>query len=102
MSLDSAISVATSGLANVNLQLALISQNVANASTPSYAVETAAQQSLTAGGMGMGVTSALATRNVNTQVQASLLLQNATVGALTTRQTAVAAIDAAHGTPGQG
>lgn len=102
MSLDSAISVATSGLANVNLQLALISQNVANASTPSYAVETAAQQSLTAGGMGMGVTSDLATRNVNTQVQASLLLQNATVGALTTRQTALAAIDAAQGTPGQG
>jgi flagellar hook-associated protein 1 FlgK len=102
MSLDSALSIATGGLANINQQLALISQNVANASTPSYAVETASQQSLTAGGVGMGVMSGLATRNVNTQVQASLLLQNATVGALATRQTALAAIDTAQGTPGQG
>jgi flagellar hook-associated protein 1 FlgK len=102
MSLNAALAVATGGLANINRQLALISQNVANASTPGYAVETASQQSLTAGGVGMGVMSGLTTLNVNTQVQASLLLQNAAVGALTTRQTALAAIDAAQGAPGQG
>ena len=55
MSLNAALSIADSGLANINQQLALLSQNVANASTPSYAVETLGQQSLTAAGEPMGV-----------------------------------------------
>ena len=39
MSLGSALSIATGGLNNINAQFALISQNVANAATPGYAVE---------------------------------------------------------------
>jgi len=55
MGLDSALSIATGGLANINARFALISQNVANAATPSYAVEVGTQQALTADGVGMGV-----------------------------------------------
>ena len=62
MSLGAALSIATGRLANVTRQLALVSHNVANASTPGMSVETATQQSLTAGGVGMGVLTGPATR----------------------------------------
>ena len=52
MNLDGALSIATGGLANVNRQMALVSQNVANASTPGYAAEIATQTSVTADGAG--------------------------------------------------
>jgi flagellar hook-associated protein 1 len=102
MNLDSALSIAGSGLANVNAQLALVSQNVANASTPSYSAETSSQQDLTASGDGMGVVTGPATITVNAELQAELMNQNATVSGLTTTQTALSAIDAVNGTPGQG
>ena len=50
MSLDSALSIASGGLANINAQFALISQNVANAATPGYAVEVGNQQDVTSDG----------------------------------------------------
>lgn len=102
MSLNSALSVAGSGLAAVNAQLALISHNVANASTPGYAVETAAVQSVSAGGQGMGVVTAPTQRAVDQALQANLLIQNATTAGSQTTANALAAIDAAQGTPGQG
>ena len=55
MSLESILGTASSGLANVNRQLSVVSQNVANASTPGYAREVAANITLTAGGDGFGV-----------------------------------------------
>ena len=64
MSLDAALSIASGSLANINRQLALVSQNVANAATPGYAREISTQQSLSAGGLGMGVRSGAAQRNV--------------------------------------
>ncbi len=39
MSLVAALSIASGGIANVSAQLALVSHNVANASTPGYAME---------------------------------------------------------------
>jgi len=102
MSLDAALSIASSGLANVNAQLALVSQNVANASTPSYSAETISQQDLTASGYGMGVVTGPATITVNAELEAELLGQNATVSGLQTTQSALSAIDAVNGTPGQG
>jgi len=102
MSLDGALSIATGGLANVNRQLALVSQNVANASTPGYAAEIGTQTSVTADGQGLGVHTGPAIRNLDTALQAELFSQNATVAGLQTRQTALASIDAAQGTPGQG
>ncbi len=102
MSLDGALSIASGGLANVNRQMALISQNVANASTPGYAAETSTQQSLTADGQGMGVHSGPATRDVDAALQGQVRHQNAAVAGLQTRQTALQALDATQGAPGQG
>ncbi len=102
MSLDAALSIAGSGLAAINAQLGLVSHNVANASTPGYATEVASEQSVTAGGIGMGVLSAPAQRDVDQALQTELLRQNATTAGLTTRSAAMTALDAAQGTPGQG
>jgi flagellar hook-associated protein 1 len=101
MSLDASLSIASGSLANINRQLALVSQNVANAATPGYAREVSTQQSVTAGGLGMGVHSGPSQRNIDTALQASMLQQNAAVSGLQTRQAALQAIDAALGTPGQ-
>ncbi len=102
MSLLGAISIASGGLANVSAQLALVSHNVANASTPSYAVESLDSTSLTAGGVGMGVLTGPAVRSVDQALQSATLQQNATVAGLQTTQTALQSIDALSGTPGQG
>ncbi len=102
MSIDSALSVATVSLANINRQMAVVSQNVANASTPGYSVEIGTQQSVTAGGEGMGVRSGPTIRMVDATMQAEVYRQNATVAGLQTKQSALQAIDAVQGTPGQG
>ncbi len=102
MSLNGVLSIATGSLANINSQLALVSQNVANASTPGYTAEIATQQSATADGKGLGVRTGLTIRNLDATLQAELFSQNATVAGLQTRQTALQVIDAAQGTPGQG
>ena len=80
----------------------LISQNVANASTPGYAVEISNQQALTADGVGLGVYTGPATLQIDQALQASLTQQNATVAGLQTTQTSLQAIDSVLGTPGSG
>ena len=102
MSLDSALSIASGGLANINAQFSLISQNVANAATPGYALEVSNQQSVTADGVGMGVQTAPATLRINQALQASVIQQNALVSGDQTTQTALQAIDSVQGTPGAG
>ena len=101
MSLIGALSIANGSLANVNRQFALLSQNVANANTPGYAVESATQRSVTADGVGLGVLTGPATRSVDTALQGRLLVQNASVSNLQTQQSALSAIDAVQGTPGR-
>lgn len=102
MGIGVALSNAMGGLANINRDLAVVSQNVSNANTPGYARQVSNQQALSAGGQGMGVVSGPATRVLNAQQQGDLFTQNATVGGLQTRQQALASIDAVMGTPGQG
>ncbi len=102
MNLDSALSIASSGLGNIDAQLALVSHNVANASTPGYVTETGTQQALDAGGIGMGVVTGPATRSVDTELQTEVYSQNAAVAGLQVTQTALSALDAVSGTPGQG
>jgi flagellar hook-associated protein 1 len=102
VNIDGALSIATGGLANINRQMAVVSQNVANVSTPGYAVEVSSQQSATANGEGLGVRSGPAIRTIDTALQAEVFSQNATVAGLETRQNALQAIDAVQGTPGQG
>ncbi len=102
MSIDASLSIASGSLANINRQLALVSQNVANASTPGYVREVSTQTSVSADGTGMGVRSGPAQRDVDTVLQQGVWDQNAAVSGLQTRQAALQAIDAAQGTPGQG
>ena len=102
MTINAALSIATGGLANINSQLSLVSQNVANAGTPGYSVEIGTQQNLVADGVGLGVRTGPAKRDVDAALQAEVFSQNATVAGLQTRQNALQAIDAVQGTPGQG
>lgn len=102
MNLDAALAIASGGIANIHRQLEIVSQNVANANTPGYSRELSTQQSITADGVGMGVRSLPSRRETDDLLQAGLLLQNATVAGLATRQKALEAIDQIQGTPGQG
>ena len=102
MSLDSALSVASSGLSSVNAQLGVVSQNVANAGTPGYAKEVAADASLTSGGVGYGVRTGPATAQTDAALQAALNGQDAAVAGLQVRSDALASVDAAQGTTGAG
>lgn len=102
MGLDSALATAGTGIDAIQTQLALISQNVANAGTPTYATEVAAQEAVTAGGTGMGVRLLPATRLVDTALQATLLGQNAATAGAQTTATALSAINSVQGTPGAG
>jgi flagellar hook-associated protein 1 FlgK len=102
MSITSALEIATGGLANISQQLSVISNNIANASTPGYAEEVSTQTSLTANGQGFGVFTGPVQRQINLQLQAQLFQQTATVAALQTTQAALQPIDAAQGTPGAG
>ena len=102
MSLASAISNASGGLANVNNQLAVVSQNVSNANTAGYTLEIGQQSALSGNGQEMGVRTGVTVRSVDPMLQAEALQQTATVAAMTTRSQALSAIDAANGTPGQG
>jgi flagellar hook-associated protein 1 FlgK len=102
VSLGSALSIASGGLANINAQFQLISQNVANASTPGYVVEVGTQTSVTADGIGLGVHTGPAKLQIDKAMQSSLTQQNALVSGAQTTQTALQAIDGVLGTPGSG
>jgi flagellar hook-associated protein 1 len=102
MGLDSALSIASSGLANIHARFAVLSQNIANANTPGYAAEVSSQQALTSDGIGLGVRTGPTTLQIDQALQSSALQQNATVTGLTTTQTALQAIDSVLGTPGSG
>jgi flagellar hook-associated protein 1 FlgK len=100
MTLDSALSIAGTGIAAVESQLAVISQNVANAQTTGYSTEVAQQEALAAGGLGFGVAILPTTRTLDRALQASVLQQNATVSGLKTTASALSAINGTQGTPG--
>jgi flagellar hook-associated protein 1 FlgK len=101
VSIGNALAIASSGLANITQQMGLVSQNVANIGTPDYALEVNTPQSMTAAGEGMGVVSGPTTLQINQELQTESFNQNAVVAGLQTRQTALQALDAAQGTPGQ-
>ena len=97
MGLSASLSIATSGLAAVQSELAVASQNIANANTAGYATETSSVSSLTAGGQPGGVLVGLTGRTVNVALQDGLYAQNATVSALTTSSNGLAPIQALQG-----
>lgn len=102
MRLDGIISQASGGLDAISRQLAVVSQNVANADTPGYVRETLRTSSVTAGGQGMGVRSGVATRSVDLALLANLSVAGGQVAFGQTKSDALASIDAASGAPGSG
>ena len=102
MSLNTSLSIASSGLAAVNAQLSVTSQNVANASTAGYATETVAQNALTAGGIGLGVRTGQAVLTSDPQLQRSVLGQGAEVAGQQVTSDALSALDQAQGTTAAG
>ena len=100
--LSASLDIAGSGLAAVQRELALVSQNIANAGTAGYATESAAQTALVAGGQGMGVITQPAIAASDPALQAELLAQVSQVSGLATQQAALAPIDQVAGTPGAG
>ena len=101
MNMDGALANARSGLANINHQLNIIANNVANANTPDYSAEIGTQRSMVAGNAGMGVRPDATGRAINLALQQSMYRQDTVVAGLTTETTHLSAIDAALGTPGQ-
>jgi len=102
MSLDSALGLATSSLANIGLAYGVISQNVANASTPGYATEQTTQIALDAGGIGLGVKSGPTMLATDQSLQAALYGQNAIASADSTTNAALTALQPSLGAVGQG
>ncbi len=102
MTLGSVLNSAASGLDSVSRRIATVSQNVANAGTAGYVRETVAVTSFAAAGNGMGVRTGVAARSLDEQLQASALQASSVVVGEQTRSNALAAVDAASGTPGAG
>ena len=100
MSLDSTLLVASSGLDAVSRQLSLVSQNVANASTPGYAEEALPLSSIGASGVGAGVRSGPAQIDVNAQLQAATWRAQSGASAAATMNSALSAIDQVAGGTG--
>ena len=102
MSIGTGLSIANSGLAAIQAQLAVVSQNIANANTAGYSAEAATLTATSAQGLGSGVISGPATQLVNASMQAQV---NAAVGNQSFQQTtaqSLSGIDQVMGTPGQG
>jgi flagellar hook-associated protein 1 FlgK len=102
MSIDAAISIANTGLDAIDRGFSLISQNVANASTPGYATETETLSALDAGGVGQGVQVGPDGLSIDAALSQQVLTQTGASAAASTTSTALAAIDQAEGTPGAG
>jgi len=102
VSLAAALSIANGGLNNINAQLGLVSNNVANASTPDYSVETASQESIVGGGQPLGVHTEAATRAIDLALQQAAFQQDTVVSGLTTTTASLQQLDALQGAPGQG
>ncbi|MCX7383738.1 MAG: flagellar basal body protein, partial [Alphaproteobacteria bacterium] len=102
MSTVDPLTIAMSGLSNINRGLAVVSQNIANANTPGYVHESLQQQAVGAGDLPMGVTTGVTTRDIDLALQARLATQNASAGEAAVRSEALAQIDAMQGKPGDG
>lgn len=101
MSLQSSLSIAISGLANVNRQLAVVSQNIANAETPGYTRKAREQQAVAHGGIEMGVRTGSQTRVMDEGLRADLARREAVLANLSARESLLRTIEAAHGASAQ-
>jgi flagellar hook-associated protein 1 FlgK len=100
--LDSALGIANGGLNSISAALALISQNVANGSTPAYAVEVSNPQSVDAGGEPSGVNIGVATLATDEALQVQVNSANAQSAGASVTSAALANIEPALGTVANG
>lgn len=101
MSLDAALGIASQSLLSISQNFALISNNVANADTAGYAVEQATQQSLDAGGLGLGVRSGPTQLAIDAALQAELYAQNGAAADGQTTSAALSQLQSVLGSVGQ-
>jgi flagellar hook-associated protein 1 FlgK len=102
MSLDSALSVATSGLRLLDRQMARAADDIANAGTAGHTRKAQSGQALTVAGRGNGVRALAITRDVDLAVQAARQRAGGDVAAATLRERLLGGVEAAHGSPGNG
>lgn len=102
MFLGNTLSSASSGLDSVERQLAVLSQNVANAGTPNYVRETTPLSSLASTGGVAGVRTGDPVREIDVQLQSQLFASVGNEAGSNVTQTSLSAIDQALGSPGSG
>lgn len=102
MNLSSVVGIASTGLDSIGRQLAVVSQNVANASTPGYARERQEISAEVAGGAGIGVRIGLTVRSMDVALQTEGFAASAAATGQQVTADALSAIDAASGAPGSG
>ncbi|MDP9097094.1 MAG: flagellar hook-associated protein FlgK [Pseudomonadota bacterium] len=102
MFLGNTLSSASSGLDSIERQLAVLSQNVANASTPNYVRESTPVTSAESAGGPAGVRTGQAVRELDVQLQSNLFASVATEAGSNVTRGALSSIDAASGAPGSG
>jgi flagellar hook-associated protein 1 len=100
MSLSSALSIAMSGLTATQAGLAIVSSNVANASTPGYVTETVNQSEAATGGVGTGVSVSGITRTLDTYVQNQLRTETSGSGFADQTSSILTQLQNVYGTPG--
>ncbi len=100
MSLSSALSIAMSGLSANQAGLAIVSSNVANASTPGYVSQSLNQVEQVVGGLGTGVQVAGITRALNTYVQSQLRTETSGEGYASQISSVLTQLQNVYGTPG--
>lgn len=100
MSLSSALSIAMSGLTANQAGLAIVSSNVANASTPGYVTETVNQSEAATGGAGTGVSVSGITRALDLYVQTQLRTETSGGGYADQISSVLTQLQNVYGTPG--
>ena len=102
MFLGNTLSSASSGLDSIERQIATLSQNVSNASTPNYVRESTPLTSVDSAGGPGGVRTGQAVREIDIQLQSNLFASVATEAGSRVTSSALSGIDAASGSPGSG
>lgn len=102
MNIGNVVGIAGTGLDSIGRQLAVVSQNVANASTPGYSRQHVEISAETAGGSGIGVRTGLTVRSVDVALQAEGFAASAQASGRQVTSDALAALDVVSGQPGGG
>ena len=102
MSIGNVVGIAGTGLGSIGGQLAVVSQNVANASTPGYSRQHVEISAEVADGAGIGMRAGLTVRSMDVTLQAEGFAASAQASGQQITSDALAALDALSGQPGGG